>query len=500
MPGYDLRCRLSLLSVLLAAAGCGDGGDGGKGGDVTRPDGDSGSECTPVAYFMDADGDGAGDPTRSTDACEAPAGYVASGDDCDDADPDFYPGAVERCEDGLDANCDGTDACAEPDVSAVEDVLLGEVGGYAGADVAPFPGGGLAVTGSPEDVVYVWSGPVGGRRSLGESARILRDPEGEGGDAVVAVGDEGMLATSARYGGFIVYGPDADTPSLRYVDCCDLYGTLTSGDLTGDGAPDVLFGGGDKQDHSPAIRIVDASRTGDVPRGDEDALIDSAGTDYDQRYPFALTLSVLGDTDGDGLDDMVVDARWVYRAPLDGVRSVEDADARWDLPFGNQDTAATGDVDGDGLADVLVGGSISPGGATVYRLDHDGVIGAADQLATLLCELPDDRCQLKVWGGFDANQDARPDVAIQEYRDGNYGLWIAHGPLAGTLVSTEVGQHVPAENFPAASYHLDLAAVDLDQNGLVELAIGLPYYSDVDGVHGAVFILAADALVAPAVP
>ena len=34
-------------------------------------------------------------------------GYYAEVDDCDDTDPEIYPGAVEICDDGLDNDCDG---------------------------------------------------------------------------------------------------------------------------------------------------------------------------------------------------------------------------------------------------------------------------------------------------------------------------------------------------------------------------------------------------------
>jgi hypothetical protein len=46
---------------------------------------------------------------RSIIACEAPEGAVAFGEDCDDADAAFNPGASETdCDDPNDYNCDGS--------------------------------------------------------------------------------------------------------------------------------------------------------------------------------------------------------------------------------------------------------------------------------------------------------------------------------------------------------------------------------------------------------
>ena len=56
-------------------------------------------------YYADQDGDGFGDPDDVTEACSRPSGTVPIPNDCDDSDPDSYPGAGERC-DGADNDCD----------------------------------------------------------------------------------------------------------------------------------------------------------------------------------------------------------------------------------------------------------------------------------------------------------------------------------------------------------------------------------------------------------
>ncbi len=59
-------------------------------------------------YYLDADGDGYGDPLGPTlSDCVAPEGYADNTDDCDDANADVNPGATEEPCDGIDNDCDG---------------------------------------------------------------------------------------------------------------------------------------------------------------------------------------------------------------------------------------------------------------------------------------------------------------------------------------------------------------------------------------------------------
>ena len=62
-------------------------------------------------FYEDADGDGVGSASAgaaTVDACFAPAGFVASATDCDDANAAIRPGLPELCDAAmLDENCDG---------------------------------------------------------------------------------------------------------------------------------------------------------------------------------------------------------------------------------------------------------------------------------------------------------------------------------------------------------------------------------------------------------
>ncbi len=74
--------------------------------------------------FVDADGDGYGDPTTSSYSCTYGTGFVANGFDCDDTNNLVAPGAAELC-DGIDNNCDGQvdEGCGGPTLIC-DDVVL----------------------------------------------------------------------------------------------------------------------------------------------------------------------------------------------------------------------------------------------------------------------------------------------------------------------------------------------------------------------------------------
>ncbi len=66
-----------------------------------------GTPAQGYTCYLDADGDGHGNPDQMKGFCTPCGnGYVSSNDDCDDTDPAIFPGSPEIC-DGIDNDCNG---------------------------------------------------------------------------------------------------------------------------------------------------------------------------------------------------------------------------------------------------------------------------------------------------------------------------------------------------------------------------------------------------------
>jgi hypothetical protein len=236
------------------------------------------------------------------------------------------------------------------------------------------------------------------RSSLGEADAILdgESPSDRAGDKVDGGGDvdgDGvldLLVSAPNYsldeslsGGaiYVVSGDTRGTVSLGDATArveAEAYGDLfgrsvsTAGDVNGDGLDDVIAGAqGDDTaaGNAGAAYLLLGPLRGVVSAGDADAKYTGQ---HEEEMAGRTAVRGVGDTDGDGLDDVAIGAAQhngvgAYSgatylvlgraAPAGG--SLADADAvllgEGEPYQAGRALAAPGDVDGDGLDDILIG-------------------------------------------------------------------------------------------------------------------------------------------------
>lgn len=242
---------------------CG-GGDEDCDGLVDDADG----SVDPASFgdgWVDADGDGYGDPGAPVRACADTTGVSSVGTDCDDSDPNVFPGAVER-ENGRDDDCDGS---AELD-DADQDGLERTVEIRLGTD--------------PEDPDTDADGVGDGVEVPDVTAPPDTDADGAL-DPLDADDDGDRLTTRAEIGAYDPADPESapdDVDGDGAPDHLDL-------DTDNDGVPDGVDAFVDT-DRDGIANVEDPDDDGDfLPTVIEDA-VDQPGTPP-------------GDADGDGVDN-----------------------------------------------------------------------------------------------------------------------------------------------------------------------------------------------------
>ncbi len=510
--------------------------------------------CETSTWYTDADADGYGDASAPVEDCLQPSGTVEDATDCDDSNAEIWPGATEVCDE-LDNSCDGRVDLIPADLDPVEglelaDLLIegerwGQEGGYALSTVGDLDGDGLAdlAVGAPgEDgeagAVFVFYAPLLGGVELDDADAILRgdEPGGWAGYTLSGLGDingDGHddiaigapnRRTFTRNGWqegavFVVYGPISGEVDLGAADAVlvgerrgDFAGVsvASAGDVNADGIEDLVIGASEADPNGPAsgaAYIVYGPISGNLMLNNADATI------YGEH---ALTLlghavAGVGDTNGDGYDDVLIGA-WgddtamadagaalLFHGPLSGELTVEDADAVFtgatEGALAGYSLASAGDVNEDGLPDLLIGAPGTQnsifeniGAAHLVLAPFEGQQDLAMADATYI-GTNTETVGYSLAGGEDFDGDGSLDLALgtpwrenRTYHGRAGAVHLFYGTPLGVMSTNEADLTIEGDQSDDKLGWALAWTGDIDGDGGVDLAMGAPGLGEGGGV------------------
>ncbi|MDP7114716.1 MAG: MopE-related protein, partial [Myxococcota bacterium] len=450
-------------------------------------------------------------------------GYLACGE-CDDGDAASYPGAAELC-DGIDNDCDGAlpvdeaDAdgdgemgCAgdcddgNPDVyTAAPDLCDGvadnDCDGVTDPLEADVDGDGYSICDDDCDDGEPLANP-----GLAEICNDWIDNDCDG--AAPGCGLAGTIPLALA---------DAKLIGEESGDkLTDLQGMDAAGDVNGDGIDDVIVGA---QFHDAvgtdagAAYLVLGPLQGTVDLSAADAKLLGEG----EEDHAGSSVAGVGDTNGDGYDDLMVGAgahdgagslmgaAYLVLGPVAGTVGLGSASAKLE---GEADgdragfpVARAGDVNGDGFDDVLVAARMNDAGgedAGAAYLLHGPLPGGALSLsaadARFVGEAAGDEAGLRINGAGDLDGDGYDDLLIGAWKADTGGsdagaVYVIYGPVAGDLSLSAADARLEGEAAGDFAGNPVAAAGDVDGDGFGDILVGARGNDGADAGAGAAYLL-----------
>ncbi len=493
----DTDCDDTDAAVNPGAAEVCDDGNTDEDCNLVADDADAGVDLSSATdWYPDTDEDGYGDDSASAlRLCDDPSTtgspYVDDDTDCDDTEPAVSPAALEVCDDGIDNDCDG-----DPGVCELEgDVALatGGDGRWLGERAGDFAG-----------AVVVGLGDVTGD-GLDDYAVGANGYDAGGGGS-----DHGRvyLLSGVVSGDVSLSTARATADGAASGDAAG--GAVASGDVDGDGTPDLVLG----------VAAAGSSDDGElyVVYGPLSGSYDLS-TDADVSLPGSLTgeeagtsVAVTGDVDGDGTDDILVgapfadlngtDAGMAYlvlgAASASGSIGSSSAILAYGEDAGDEAgnvVAVVGDLDGDGGPEVLVSAWLEDAGGTdagamyLFTGPTSGIVSLGTADIKIVGAAADEGAGWAVHDAGDVNDDGYDDLLVgAPFADALAGAaYLVHGsPSLGSTVdlSTAAARLSGEAAGDLAGYSV-AGNGDVNGDGSPDLLVGAP---DAGGT-GAAYLL-----------
>ena len=421
-------------------------------------------------WYADIDGDGYGDGGDSATSCSAPTDYVADDTDCDDSSASINPDADEYC-DGHDDDCDG-DVDEESAVDAVTWYLDGDGDGYgldsSTRDECSQPSGYAAYGGDCDDADTAYN--------PGATEDDCTDPADyncDGATAYIDADGDGWAACEECDDYDSNINPGADEYCDGHDDDCD--GAIDEDDALDAG---VWYADVDGDGYGDAAATATACTAGSgfgadaTDCDDGDATVSPGGVE------------VCGDGVDNDCDGVLLGCEW------SGSTSLSSPDGKFTGDFAHNHAAwsmaGAGDVNSDGFDDFLVSATSYDSFEGAVYLVTGPVTGTAalgTVSAVVLPGVSGERIGYDVTGAGDLDGDGFLDMAVSELGGLGTGVdaglvYLFSGPLASLSSVTEYTALIVGEGGTDDAGTALAGGDDVDGDGLDDLVIGAPYYTD----------------------